>query len=299
MEKITDLSFSSIKGNFAVSDLLGNFNIAEFYGDTLSTIDYENNARISVEPVKLSITNANYSLSNDAINKLLSTRKYVIGNLQTLSDKEPSLINLQDDSIYEEEQSKSEVEIDYYSADQTDAGFVEYYVKRDTSLHNRGVFFMASEIDGNIHLFSLNVLESGQTGKSVSLSYLPNGSMNDAVLLQRVCHHGSMGNEHVNPDGSIINRNDLHIHNVDEDFIDGILFNPALSFKEKVDGLNFPPATIIKEDVNPDSVNISNMVNYAMEEMNISPYILENVSAVIDSFKSSIAELEKDNDFCL
>jgi len=303
MEKITDLSFSSIKEDFAVSDLLGDFNIAQFSGKSLFGVDDENNISDFIEPVKLSITHANYSLSNDVINKLLNSRKYVIGDIQTLSQKEPSLVNLQDDNRYVEEQSKDDIQIDYYSADQTDAGFVEYYVKRDQSLHNRGVFFMASEIEGNIHLFSLNVLESGQTGKSVSLSYLPNGNMNDAILLQRYCHHGSMGNEHVNPDGSIINNTDLHLHQVDEEFIDGILCDPSLDYNKQVVALNFPPAELIEENVNPDDANISTMVEDSMAIMNISNYILENINAddcsIVDSFKETISSLEKEDDYCL
>ena len=75
MEKITDLSFSSIKEDFAVSDLLGDFNIAQFSGKSLFGVDDENNISDFIEPVKLSITHANYSLSNDVINKLLNSRK--------------------------------------------------------------------------------------------------------------------------------------------------------------------------------------------------------------------------------
>jgi len=162
---------------------------------------------------------------------------------------------------------------------------------------------MASEIEGNIHLFSLNVLESGQTGKSVSLSYLPNGNMNDAILLQRYCHHGSMGNEHVNPDGSIINNTDLHLHQVDEEFIDGILCDPSLDYNKQVVALNFPPAELIEENVNPDDANISTMVEDSMAIMNISNYILENINAddcsIVDSFKETISSLEKEDDYCL
>ena len=48
--------------------------------------------------------------------------------------------------------------------------------------------------------------QSGQTGKSVTLTYLPNGKIYNAILLERYCYHGDLGNTHVNPDGTISNK---------------------------------------------------------------------------------------------
>ena len=298
--KIKNLRESAIKNNFSVSDMLGDFDISEFNGRELTEVSTIDKSRTPISPVKMMITATDISLTDQVIQKLMESKKYIIGDMVTIS-KAPSIKNSQKkDSIIRE---AKETKLDSYTFDRNkDGSFNEYYEKGNQALRNKGVFFLASEIDGNIHLFSLNVLTPGQTGKSVSLSYLPNGDMRKAVMLERYCYHGTNGNEHQNPDGEIVDRTDTHIHRTSEAYLDEVISSDT-PIEKKISNLNSPPAIIQDESVLPDEANISKMVEAAMVGMNISPdFILTQIEpdqsrSIIPSIKDGIEACEMSSSY--
>lgn len=261
MEKITNINDGAIDDNFCVSDMLGSFKLSEFNG---KNVFYQDEAGVTHEDeaVKFFITNANTSLSDDVIEKIARAPKYVISGLGTFTDH-PSLKNISSiasgKTELKDERSQTIKDADTYTASKEMGRYYETYEKTNPDIYNGGVYFLASVIDGKVHIMSLNVSETGQTGKSVTLSYLPKGKAKDAVMIERLCLHGTLGNKHINPNGSIIENTDLHIHRNSEEYIDSIISDPNLSEHDKVVALNSPPAELIRKNVYENDLSLTEM----------------------------------------
>lgn len=262
MKKITDINEGAIDDNFCVSDMLGPFKISELNG---KNVFYKDEAGVvhEEEAVKFFITSANTSLSNEVIKKIMHAPKFVISGLGTFTDYPSyrSTSSLASGKFeLKDENSQTIKDADVYSVSNVGDRRFEIYEKKNPDINNGGVYFLASVIDGKVHILSLNVSETGQTGKSVTLSYLPNGKAENAVMIERLCLHGTLGNKHVNPDGSVIENTDLHIHRNSEEYIESIISNPNLSEHDKVVALNSPPAETIKKGVYDHNMSLTEMI---------------------------------------
>ena len=165
MNKITNLSSSSINSDFTISDMLGSFDVASFSFNkqVMFAMDEKKHCRVEYEPVKMMVTKADTILTDEVIDKLISAPKYIVRDMQTTTNN-PTYQKIENNIKFCHMCPGINVEPDYYDVEETKDGYNEYYEKQDTALTNGGVFFMVSEIDDNIHLFTLNVLESGSTG---------------------------------------------------------------------------------------------------------------------------------------
>lgn len=255
---------------FHISKMLGDFNIGEFCGDNVHFNDTKTNQFFRCEPIKMMQTNANFKLTQEVIEELLHAPKYIVESIVQTSTFKPNRPIITTSSEFVKNEDNQDVSIDYYiSEDNKDGTYNEFYQKNNMELTNKGVFFLLSMISGKPHMFALNVITSGQTGKSASLMYLPNGNMNNAILLERICYHGKNGNEHVNSDGTIIEKDDLHYHIASQKYFEFILNNMTLTDTEKIIKLNGPDAVVVKSHALSDEANISAIVNMAIKHMNI------------------------------
>lgn len=280
LKMVSNIDKCAIDDSFSLSKLFGNFDIREFNGKVLK--DTKNYTQY--KPIKTMVSRADIVLKQSVINKLINAPKFLVGDIQCLSSQKTDYLYSTDANIPMVDENNRLVYSDYYISEKNSLGkYEQYYEKVDKDLNNKGVYFFASNINGKTHMFALNVMESGLTGASVSLVYLPKGDMNNAILLERVCYHGNKGNEHKNLDGTIIEKNDLHIHKVTQDFMNNVVSSRQLSRLKKIEKLNFPDAQIIAKNVDDNKVNIAKILKIAKKEMSLCAmldpiYSDENIS---------------------
>lgn len=259
---------------FHTSKMLGNFSVSEYCGNNIQFRNKQNGEIVFVEPIKMMQTSADFLLTQETIDELLHAPKYLVSSIQQVSKYKPKKQEICPNDDFIANELGKDIPIDYYEAeDNGDDTYTEFYEKSNLDFINKGVFFLVSMINGKPQMFALNVLTPGQTGKSASLMYLPNGTMDNAIMLERVCYHGENGNEHLNINGELVERDDLHFHIASQDYFEQILDDTKLTYTEKVNKLNSPHAHIVKRHVRPDDANISAIVNMAIKEMHIEGII--------------------------
>lgn len=157
---------------------------------------------------------ANYLRQQD-IDKLLSAPKVY---LQKYKDK-GSFVNI---SARFNKQNNSKKANKYHSSD------IEYYV---------------SLIEDEVHLFA--VTYTNRFGVvSAAITYLPEGNIDNAIFLSRICYHA---NEHENKlSPTKIPSNVLHLHTASEKYYQHILNNRG----------DKKPAKIASDFVDPDAVEL-------------------------------------------
>ncbi len=262
--KIDTLQKGAIGKDFCMSKMFGRLDLRQLCGCNVTSI--VDGKRIEFEPVKNMVHRADMKFSQEVLDQLYNAPKYIVTSMDVISSGKISKHNIE---ASRDGVDNDNVVIDtYMGGNLPDYMVYERYEKGNTDVHNKGVFYLMSEIEGTVQLFAVNVLSSGHSGKSVSLMYLPNGDMERAILLERVCYHGKQGNEHIGETGDHIGRTDVHLHRTDEAFIDRVV-DGRFSYPRKIKELNSPTSYCISKDVLPDEANISRMVDYAMSKMHI------------------------------
>lgn len=107
-------------------------------------------------------------------------------------------------------------------------------------------------------------------GMSIGLYYLPDGNMKNICFLGRVCHH--MGtNDHQNTDGTIVDKNQLHIHKITERYIKHCMQKYGGDKKQLISHLQSADATVVPGF---EHCTIRQMADVAKEQFNIADVLI-------------------------
>lgn len=107
-------------------------------------------------------------------------------------------------------------------------------------------------------------------GMSIGLYYLPNGDTKNICFLGRVCHH--MGtNDHINTDGTVIPKDQLHIHKITEKYIKHCRQKYGGDKKQLISHLQSADAKVIP---GYEHCTIKQMADVAKNEFNISDTLI-------------------------
>lgn len=167
---------------------------------------------------------ANYLLQED-IDKLINAPKVRVQNLKVGKNK---LINLStsfnrinnSDQPNNKKTGKKKKGRVYFGKD------IEYY---------------SSIVDGNIELFAVTFTKR-EGINSVALTYLPEGKVENAIFLARVCYHPA---DHFNKlEPTVIKGKQVHLHKASQRFYEEM----------KIRKQNSPPDKLAKIYVDPDAV---------------------------------------------
>ncbi len=147
-------------------------------------------------------------------------------------------------------------------------------------LRVKNVEYYASVIEGKVHLFAVSYA-SYRDVNSTSISYLPNGNVNEAIFLARVCRHA---NEHINSDGTKIEAFELHIHKATQEY-----FENTLKIKS-----GKHPSKIAAAFYEADAEKL-NMENEDVKKIARREFLLErNLVVSISSRKDNVEVLKRD-----
>lgn len=107
-------------------------------------------------------------------------------------------------------------------------------------------------------------------GMSIGLYYLPDGNMKNICFLGRVCHH--MGtNDHQNTDGTVVDKNQLHIHKITEKYIRHCMQKYGGDKKQLISHLQSADATVVPGF---EHCTIRQMADVAREQFNIADVLI-------------------------
>ena len=203
-------------------------------------------------------------LDQEKIDRLWSAKKYPIVGIETKSSQLP---DFKFGSKREPQMQKRFPQSIVY--DHCQSG-LKFMVAKSKDKNGRPVFDLLAT-------FTLKTPK----GMSIGLYYLPDGNMKNICFLGRVCHH--MGtNDHKNTDGTIVDKNQLHVHKITEKYIKQCKQKYGSDKKQLIAHLQSADAKVIP---GYEHCTIKQMANVAMDQFNIADTLI------------AVADLEERNLF--
>lgn len=136
----------------------------------------------------------------------------------------------------------------------------------DYDLCESDVRFYASSNRDEVQIYAIHTYKGSNGAFSISQYLLPNGKLNDAVFIARLCSHGKNGQMHLNWNGEQIAGNVSHAHIMTEYFQEKEKTNANGNMLQLATRMAYADAIPL-----PSLENIAKCANFAHDFFNLAP----------------------------